>query len=78
MTEEIHIHIHHGEVKEGRTPRRRSGKRASPKAATKKRKNPGAGLPKKYAKMGFKKGWREYKKTAGYKRKAKAAKKRKR
>ena len=78
MTEEIHIHIHHGEVKEGRTPRRRTGKRASTKAATKKRKNPGAGLPKKYAKMGFKKGWREYKKTAGYKRKAKAAKKRKR
>ena len=77
MTEEIHIHIHHGEVKEGRTPRRRSGKRSA-KAATKKRKNPGAGLPKKYAKMGFKKGWREYKKTAGYKRKAKAAKKRKR
>lgn len=30
----------------------------------------GAGLPKKYAKMGFKKGWREYKKTAAYKKKA--------
>ena len=28
----------------------------------------GRGLPKKYAKMGFKKGWREYKKTAGYRR----------
>lgn len=26
------------------------------------------GLPKKYAKMGFKKGWREYKKTDAYKR----------
>jgi len=26
------------------------------------------GLPKKYAKMGFKKGWREYKKTPGYRR----------
>jgi len=31
----------------------------------------GAGLPKKYAKMGFKKGWREYKKTATYKNKQK-------
>jgi len=28
----------------------------------------GKGLPKKYAKMGFKKGWREYKKTAGWRR----------
>jgi len=28
-----------------------------------------AGLPKKYAKMGFKKGWREYKKTNAYKSK---------
>jgi len=77
MTEEIHIHIHHGEVKEGRSPRRRNTKKRAPDRP-KKRRNPGAGLPKKYAKMGFKKGWREYKKTAGYKRKAKAAKKRKR
>jgi len=76
MTEEIHIHIHHDEVKEGRSPRRRAGKKRAAPAATKRRKNPGAGLPKKYAKMGFKKGWRAYKKTAGYKRKAKAAKKR--
>ena len=43
---------------------------------TKRKRAPGAGLPKKYAKMGFKKGWREYKKTATYKRKQ-AAKKRK-
>lgn len=31
-----------------------------------------AGLPKKYAKMGFKKGWKEYKKTKAYKRKNKS------
>ena len=43
---------------------------------TKRKRAPGAGLPKKYAKMGFKKGWREYKKTATYKKKQ-AAKKRK-
>ncbi len=42
---------------------------------TKRKRAPGAGLPKKYAKMGFKKGWREYKKTPGYKRKQ-ASKKR--
>ena len=78
MTEDIHIHIHHGEVKEGRSPRRSSAKKRAASTTKKRRKNPGAGLPKKYAKMGFKKGWREYKKTAGYKRKAKAAKKRKR
>jgi len=38
----------------------------------KKRRAKGAGLPRKYAKMGFKKGWREYKKTAAYKKKAKS------
>ncbi len=44
-----------------------------PKRSTRRK---GAGLPKKYAKMGFKKGWREYKKTSAYKKKL-AAKKRK-
>lgn len=29
-----------------------------------------AGLPKKYAKLGFKKGWAAYKKTSGYRTKA--------
>ena len=42
---------------------------------TKRKRAKGAGLPKKYAKMGFKKGWREYKKTPAYKKK-KASKKR--
>ena len=42
----------------------------------KRKRAPGAGLPKKFAKMGFKKGWREYKKTPAYKRKQ-ATKKRK-
>ena len=37
----------------------------------KRKRAKGAGLPKKYAKMGFKKGWREYKKTATYKNKQK-------
>lgn len=41
----------------------------------KKKRKKGAGLPSKYAKMGFKKGWREYKKTATYKRKQAAKKK---
>ncbi len=44
---------------------------------TKRKRAKGAGLPKKYAKMGFKKGWREYKKTSAYKKK-KASKKRRR
>jgi len=50
-------------------------KRRTRKAATVKKKairRPGAGLPKKYAKMGFKKGWKAYKKTPAYKRKKKA------
>lgn len=38
--------------------------------AKKKKKT---GLPSKYAKMGFKKGWREYKKTAAYKAQKKAS-----
>lgn len=41
----------------------------------KRKRAKGAGLPKKYAKMGFKKGWREYKKTPGYKRKQASKKK---
>ena len=49
---------------------------------SKKRRAKGAGLPKKYAKLGFKKGWAAYKRTPAYKnkqaRKKKAAKKRKR
>lgn len=45
----------------------------------KRRRAPGAGLPKKYAKLGFKKGWAAYKKTPAYKNKQarkKASKKR--
>jgi len=38
-------------------------------APEKRKRAKGAGLPKKYAKMGFKKGWKEYKKTPAYKRK---------
>ncbi|GAG56411.1 unnamed protein product, partial [marine sediment metagenome] len=34
-----------------------------------KKRRKGAGLPKKFAKMGFKKGWAAYKKTPAYKRK---------
>lgn len=41
----------------------------------KRKRKSRAGLPKKYAKMGFKKGWAAYKKTDAYKRtKAKAKK----
>ncbi len=43
----------------------------------KRKRKRGAGLPRKYAKMGFKKGWREYKKTPAYKRKQAAKKKKK-
>jgi len=46
------------------------------KPTTVKRRKAGAGLPKKYAKMGFKKGWQQYKKTPAYKRKLAAKKKR--
>ena len=38
-------------------------------APTKRKRAKGAGLPKKYAKMGFAKGWKAYKKTPAYKRK---------
>ncbi len=43
----------------------------------KKKRAKGAGLPKKYAKMGFKKGWKEYKKTAAYKKRKSSKKRRK-
>ena len=42
---------------------------AAAEAPTKRKRSPGAGLPKKYAKMGFAKGWKAYKKTPAYKRK---------
>ena len=42
---------------------------AAAEAPTKRKRAPGAGLPKKYAKMGFSKGWKAYKKTPAYKRK---------
>lgn len=38
----------------------------------------GGGLPRKFAKMGFKKGWAAYKKTPAYKKKLAAKKKRSR
>lgn len=54
----------------------------SVQSSTKKTRRPGAGLPKKYAKMGFKKGWAAYKRTPAYKkkkaRKKKTSQKRKR
>jgi hypothetical protein len=37
-----------------------------------------AGLPKKYAKMGFKKGWREYKKTKSQRKTTKKTNKKRR
>ena len=42
---------------------------------SKARRKKGGGLPRKYAKMGFKKGWVAYKKTAAYKKKAAKKKK---
>ena len=42
---------------------------AAAEAPTKRKRASGAGLPKKYAKMGFAKGWKAYKKTPAYKRK---------
>ena len=41
----------------------------------KRKRAKGAGLPSKYAKMGFKKGWIAYKKTPAYKKKVSAKKK---
>ena len=46
-----------------------------PPTPVKRTRAKGAGLPKKYAKMGFKKGWAAYKKTPTYKRKQAAKKK---
>tara|TARA_R100000655_G_scaffold109496_1_gene164166 strand:- start:2147 stop:2668 length:522 start_codon:yes stop_codon:yes gene_type:complete len=43
--------------------------------STKKKRKKGAGLPKKYAKMGFKKGWAAYNKTPARKKKIAAKKK---
>jgi len=42
---------------------------AAAETPAKRKRAPGAGLPKKYAKMGFAKGWKAYKKTPAYKRK---------
>ncbi len=42
---------------------------AAAETPAKRKRAKGAGLPKKYAKMGFAKGWKEYKKTHAYKRK---------
>ena len=42
---------------------------AAAEAPTKRKRAKGAGLPKKYAKMGFAKGWKAYKKSDAYKRK---------
>ena len=69
----IHIHLNGGEVDTGSnaTPARPKRRKRSATPAKKKIRRPGAGLPKKYAKMGFKKGWRAYKKTRAYKRKKK-------
>ena len=72
----IHIHLNGGEVSEGAatpSPNRRKVKRARKQIVKQKRKS-GAGLPKKYAKMGFKKGWKAYKKTPAYKKKKKKGK----
>ena len=41
----------------------------SPASSPKRTRAKGAGLPKKYAKLGFKKGWAAYKKTPAYKKK---------
>lgn len=72
---DTHIHIHldgsTGNDGGGVAPtKRRTRKASAPKKKAIRR--PGAGLPKKYAKMGFKKGWKAYKKTPAYKRKKKA------
>ena len=65
---DTHIHLYiNGEKEQAATPSPTPKPR---KRKTTKKKSAGSrGLPKKYAKMGFKKGWREYKKTAAYKRK---------
>jgi len=45
---------------------------------TKKTRKKGGGLPRKFAKMGFKKGWAAYKKTPAYKKKVASKKKKSR
>jgi len=70
----IHIHLDGGSTESAAvgTPSRSKRRKASPSTKKKAVRRPGAGLPKKYAKMGFKKGWKAYKKTPAYKRKKKA------
>lgn len=51
---------------------------AATSSNTKRKRKKGAGLPKKYAKMGFKKGWAEYNKTPARKKKIAAKKKQER
>ncbi len=48
---------------------------AAAEAPAKRKRAKGAGLPKKYAKMGFAKGWKAYKKSDAYKRKQSKKKK---
>tara|TARA_Y100001951_G_scaffold102994_1_gene110854 strand:- start:479 stop:697 length:219 start_codon:yes stop_codon:yes gene_type:complete len=68
---DIHIHVHNEGGDPVRVPPSARKPKRAPKRAAKPKRKAGAGLPKKYAKMGFKKGWREYKKTPAYKRKKK-------
>jgi len=71
----IHIHLDGGSTESGLLSARSTQskrRKASPSTKKKAVRRPGAGLPKKYAKMGFKKGWKAYKKTPAYKRKKKA------
>jgi len=68
---DVHIHIHGGDDPVRVPPSARKAARRKPARKSKPKRKSGAGLPKKYAKMGFKKGWREYKRTPAYKRKKK-------
>jgi len=68
---DVHIHIHGSDDPVRVPPSARKPTRAKRAKTSKPKRKAGAGLPKKYAKMGFKKGWREYKKTPAYKRKKK-------
>ena len=68
---DTHIHIHLDGGKEDAATPSPKPKRKPRKRKARAKTGKGPGLPKKYAKMGFKKGWREYKKTAAYKRKKK-------
>jgi len=69
---EIHIHINEDGLVSQPTARRSTTKKSAVASGKPKRKNPGAGLPSKYAKMGFKKGWAAYKRTPAWKKKQKA------